>query len=66
MQILETLESPNVWFWKGTSFGFSTLVLIQIIQNHAQLYNLHYAQYVAQQDAQYCARNAQKNMKSAL
>ena len=35
------------------------LVLVQIVQNYAQWHNLHYAQHVAHQVAQYCESYAQ-------
>ena len=35
------------------------LVLVQIVQNYAQWHNLHYAQHVAHQIAEYCESYAQ-------
>ena len=35
------------------------VVLVQIVQKYAQWHNLHYAQHVAHQVAQYCESYAQ-------
>ena len=41
------------------------VVLVQIVQNYAQWHNLHYAQHVVHQVAQYCESYAQQNVASA-